>query len=87
MDRKTVSSILSEEQPAAPREPRTYRTRQDPLAPFWLEIEGLLKQDPKLKPYILLEEMCRRHPESFSTKWQRTLERRVNLWKIEQQVE
>jgi hypothetical protein len=31
--------------------------------------------------------MCRRHPESFSAKWQRTLERRVNLWKIEQQVE
>lgn len=87
MDRKTVSSILNQEQPPATREPRTYRTRKDPLAPFWAEIESLLKQDPKLKAYILLEEMRHRHPESFSATWQRTLERRVNIWKVEQQVE
>jgi transposase len=87
MDRKTVSSILNEQQPPAPREPRTYRTRVDPLEPFWPEIEGLLKKDSKLKPYIILEEMRRRHPDEFSLSWQRTLERRVDLWKVEHQVE
>lgn len=87
MDRKTVSKILHEHLPPTPREPRTYRTRVDPLAPFWPEIEGLLKLDSKLKAYALLEEMLRRHPGKFSSDWRRTLERRVNLWRIEQQVE
>ena len=87
MDRKTVSNILNEQQPPAPKQPRTYRTREDPLAPFWPEIEALLKQDAKLKPYILLDEMCRRHPGKFLPSWQRTLERRVDQWKVEHQVE
>ena len=37
------------------RPARTYRTREDPLAEFWSEIEALLQQDPKLKPYAILD--------------------------------
>ena len=36
------------------RPERTYRTRPDPLAEFWSEIESLLQQDSQLKPYAIL---------------------------------
>ena len=37
------------------RQPRAYRTRQDPLEPFWPEIEELLREDPQLRPFALLD--------------------------------
>ena len=35
--------------------PRTYRTHPDKLAPFWAEVEELLKNDSKLKAYLLFD--------------------------------
>ena len=37
------------------RPPRDYRTREDPLEPFWPEIEELLKGDSRLRPFALLD--------------------------------
>ena len=37
------------------RPQRTYRTRKDPLAEFWSDIESLLQQDSQLKPYAILD--------------------------------
>ena len=37
------------------RPERTYRTREDPLAEYWSEIEDLLERDPRLKPYAILD--------------------------------
>jgi hypothetical protein len=65
MDRKTAAGILHDEDSLGSNDSRVYRTRKDPVEPFWMEIEGLLKNDPKLKAYILLEEMLRRHPTDF----------------------
>jgi hypothetical protein len=65
MDRKTAAGILHHEESSGSNDSRVYRTRKDPVEPFWMEIEGLLKNDPKLKAYILLEEMLRRHSTDF----------------------
>ncbi len=36
------------------RPERSYRTRTDPLAEFWNEIDALLQADSRLKPYAIL---------------------------------
>ena len=38
-----------------PRPPRTYRTRIDPLEPYWAEIKAFLEADSRLKPMALLD--------------------------------
>ena len=43
------------------RPERSYRTRQDPLAEFWSEIEALLQQDSRLKPYAILDWLKQKH--------------------------
>jgi transposase len=87
MDPKTAGSIVHE--PDAPKSTtqRTYRTHRDKLAPYWPEIDELLRGDSKLKAYALFEEMRRRHPDAFEETWKRTLERRVREWKHTHRVE
>lgn len=87
MDRKTAAKIVHHPDRPSTKMPRTYRTHLDKLAPFWSEVEELLKNDSKLKPYALFEEMRRRHPKSFDPSWKRSLERRVHAWKIDQRIE
>lgn len=87
MDRKTAADILNQSALPVGRQERTYRTHPDKLAPYWNEVEELLKNDSKLKAYVLFEEMAKRHPEAFDPAWQRTFERRVRDWKLEQRIE
>ncbi|MFY7876318.1 MAG: hypothetical protein ACOVQM_12785 [Pirellula sp.] len=65
MYRKTAADIPN--QPATPvvKRERSYRTHPDKLAPYWHEVEELHKHDSKLKAYLLLDEMAKRHPEGF----------------------
>jgi transposase len=77
------------------RQPRAYRTRQDPLEPFWPEIEELLREDAQLRPFALLDWLKQKYnppagvpgevviPDSI----RRTLERRVQRWKLQQDVQ
>jgi hypothetical protein len=74
------------------RPKRSYRTRQDPLAEFWSEIEELLQQDSRLKPYAILDWLKQKHnpPEGqprVTDSIRRTLERRVQSWKLKHGVE
>lgn len=74
------------------RPKRTYRTRQDPLAKFWSEIELLLQQDPQLKPYAILDWLKQKYNSPagevrVTNSIRRTLERRVQRWKLEHGVE
>jgi hypothetical protein len=74
------------------RPARTYRTREDPLAEFWGEIEGLLEQDPQLKPYAILDWLKQKYnppagPPRVSDSIRRTLERRVQSWKLKHGIE
>jgi transposase len=87
MDRKTASKYLDDAVALpAKSEARDYRTRQDPIAPFWTEIERLLDHDSRLKPYAIFEHMRELHPDTFPPKSRRTVERRVREWKIEHGV-
>jgi hypothetical protein len=43
------------------RPPREYRTRQDPLADYWQDVETLLNQDSRLKPVTILDWLKQKH--------------------------
>ncbi len=71
---------------------RTYRTRPDPLAEFWSEIEELLQQDSQLKPYAILDWLKQKYnpPEGeprVTDSIRRSLERRIQSWKLQHGVE
>ena len=73
---------------------RTYRTRQDPLEEFWAEIVELLEQDRRLKPYAILDWLKQKYNPPAGEEGdvrvadsiRRTLERRVQRWKLEHGV-
>ena len=77
------------------RRPRDYRTREDPLEPFWPEIEELLKGDPRLRPFALLDWLKQKYNPPAEGQGElrvtdsirRTLERRVQHWKLQHGVE
>jgi hypothetical protein len=85
MDRKTarkyrpaarLPSQMAEQAPA-----RAYRTREDPFADVWNEVEGLLEQGPGWEAKTLFEELQRRYPERFAEGQLRSLQRRVKHWR------
>lgn len=43
-----------------PRPPRKYRTRKDPLAPYWSLIEERLTTDSRLRPFAVLDWLTQR---------------------------
>ena len=94
MSEKTVRKYREADQlPSQIKRPRrAYRTRQDPLAEFWSEIEGLLQQDRRVKPYAILDWLKQKYnlPDAeprISDAIRRTLERRIQRWKLQQDVE
>ena len=88
MDPKTAVRYLDESVPIRKvKEPRTYRTRKDPIEPFWPEIEAMLSNDKLLKPYAIFEFLRDKHKDAFAATYQRSLERRIAQWRIDNQVE
>jgi hypothetical protein len=71
---------------------RGYRTRKDPLADYWSEVQELLKHDSQLKPFAILEWLKQKHNRAggepaVTDSIRRTLERRVGRWKLDHGVE
>lgn len=63
---------------------RQYRTRLDPFAEVWPEIEGMLEQAPGLEAVTIFE-LLRGRPElSFADGQLRTLQRRIRRWRASQ---
>ena len=63
-------------------EPRTWRTRPDPLADVWVsDIVPMLAAAPSLRPVTILNELARRYPERDWPSHRRTLERQIRTWK------
>jgi len=88
MDPKTAARYIDESVPIRKdKEPRTYRTRKDPIEPFWPEIEAMLINDKLLKPYAIFEFLRDKHKDVFPATYQRSLERRISQWRIDNQVE
>ena len=60
---------------------RDWRTRSDPLSRVWeVELEPMLRKEPRLKPTTLYEYLQERYPGEYP-RVLRTLQRRVREWK------
>jgi ribosomal protein S21 len=69
--------------PSKPREPRQYRTRLDPFAGVWGEVEQLLERDASVEAKTIFDYLCRKDPEQFQEVQLRTLQRRVKQWRAQ----
>lgn len=65
-------------------EPRSWRTRTDPLARWWeSDVVPLLTAAPTLNAVTILEELQRRYPDEVSPVLLRTLQRRLRQWRAQ----
>jgi hypothetical protein len=60
---------------------RDYRTRPDPFAEVWPQLEALLRVNPGLEAKTLFADLQRRFPGRFADGQLRTLQRRVKQWR------
>jgi hypothetical protein len=85
MDRKTARKYVAAGQlPSEMKEPRAWRTRQDPFTEHWPEMEAQLREAPGLEAKTLLEELIARYPGQYTEGQLRTLQRRVRQWRATQ---
>jgi transposase len=68
--------------PSQAKVPHTWRTRSDPFAEVWPEVEALLRQDSGLQAKTIWRELNERHAGRFSTGQLRTLQRRLLAWRV-----
>ena len=67
--------------PGELKQPRTYRTRENPFGGDWPELEKMLEQAPELDAKTLFEWLCERQPEKYQEGQLRTLQRHVSTWR------
>ena len=83
MSERTARKFLrSGATPSESKTPHTWRTRVDPFAEVWPEIEALLKQDAGLQAKTVWAELNQRHAGRFSAGQLRTLQRRFLAWRV-----
>ena len=61
------------QQPSAEKTSRTYRTRADPFAEVWGELEIFLLCDASVEALTLFEYLSRTYPDQFQANQVRTL--------------
>ena len=82
MDKKTARSYRDDQRlPSQRKLPREYRTRVDPFADVWSQVEELLHAEPGLKAVTLFGDLQRQRPGEFDDSTRRTFERRVARWR------
>lgn len=69
--------------PSQSKTPRTYRTRVDPFASVWQEIETMLGADPGLQAVTIFDDLCQRYPDAFRPAQLRTLQRHIKTWRAQ----
>ncbi len=67
--------------PSEKKQPRQYRTRVDPFAEDWAEIEQMLSKAPELQAKTLFEWLCEQKPGKYQRGQMRSLQRRVADWR------
>ena len=67
--------------PSELRPVRTWRTREDPFAEVWPDVERMLELDGGLEAKTVFEDLQRRHPGRFTAGQLRTLQRRFRQWR------
>ena len=84
MDRKTARKyVAAGTLPSAMITERDWRTREDPFAEHWPEVESLLDDAPALEAKTLFEVLVEKYPERYDEGQLRTLQRRVRIWRAE----
>ena len=81
-ERTARKYVHSGRAPSQAKVPHTWRTRPDPFAEVWPEIEALLRQDGGLQAKTIWTELNERHGGRFSAGQLRTLQRRVLEWRV-----
>ena len=82
MDVKTARKYRDGEgMPSEGRSPRDWRTRPDPFADIWPEVQARLEAEPRLRAYTLFAWIQECHPGRFPDSQRRTFERRVRDWR------
>jgi hypothetical protein len=61
--------------------PRTWRTRENPFADVWEEVQEKLELSPGLQANTLFAWLQQRYPGRFSNGQLRTLQRRIRQWR------
>ena len=80
--RKTVARYERLGQlPSELKQPRDYRTRADPFADDWPQVEQMLSAAPELEAKTLFEWLCEQSPGKYQEGQLRTLQRRVADWR------
>jgi hypothetical protein len=67
--------------PSERKEPRGWRTREDPFEADWPIIAGRLKDAPEFEAKTLFELLLADHPDRYEPGQLRTLQRRVTEWR------
>jgi hypothetical protein len=84
MTRKTGLKYLKlGKSPGELKKPHTWRTRKDPFADVADEIDEMLGNAEELTPLTVFTHLQDEYPGRFSDGQLRTLERRVNEWRME----
>lgn len=67
--------------PSERKQRRDYRTRPDPFAEHWPQMEAMLAAAPELEAKALFGWLCEQHPGRYQEGQVRTFQRRVNEWR------
>jgi len=82
MDRKTGRKYVAAGQlPSEMVKEREWRTREDPFAEHWSEVEARLTETPALEAKTVFELLVEKYPERFEPGQLRTLQRRIKVWR------
>jgi hypothetical protein len=82
MDPKTARRYLDAGKvPSEMKTERDWRTRQDPFAEIWQEVEEQLREAPGLEAKTVFAALQRDHPGRFEDGQLRTLQRRFKIWR------
>lgn len=84
INRETVSNSLKESKaPSQRKKVRVHRTRIDAFATVWDLVAELLTVNPGLEVKTIFKELKKRSPGEFQDGQIRTLQRRIQLWRLE----
>lgn len=83
MDEKTARKYRRLGQlPSQCQQVHSWKTRQDPFADLWEEIQELLQLNPGLEAKTIFADLQRRYPGRFQDGQLRTLQRKVKRWRV-----
>lgn len=82
MSRNTAAKYVgSGKLPSELKEPRSWRTREDPFEKDWPQVVKRLEEAPELEAKALFEDLLEQYPDRYDPGQVRTFQRRVKNWR------